>query len=546
MTRPGTLFEPAVEPRTTAIPRVDVTPSAPPSGRHSVDGAHWDEAGTVPLRMSELGVAMRPGGRRRRPEPGSRIASLDGLRGIAALVVVVYHVFLTQPALAAPYLDPGAEVGPGTWWATFTPLHLLWAGPEAVFVFFVLSGLVLALPVADSGRLNLWDYYPRRLVRLYLPVWGAVGLAVLWAAAFPRAWQDGDSWWLAVNTTDPTVGKVLADLLLVWSPGQANHVLWSLQWEVVYCLVLPLVLVAARWGPRLWAVKLLAVVGALVLGAVVESLALSSLALFVLGTLMAVEHRRLAAWAARLDGVRYAWPALLVACAGLLLSYWTVHALPLPAAATGPAEDAARALQGLGAGLTVFVVWWWAGARRAMTTAVTQWLGSRSFSLYLVHLPIAASVAVALGGQPSLAAALGLTLLVALPVTEVFYRLVERPSHRIARRAGRAVADRTRSAPAPEVAPAVAETGPIRRVDARVARPVRPGAGARARRAIDEPRRGPAAPGNLFVPLEQDVPARGSLFVPPGPRLPEQAYRPAVVPRQTASRPAAREGAAAV
>ena len=27
---------------------------------------------------------------------------------------------------------------------TYTPLHLLWAGGEAVFVFFVLSGYVLA------------------------------------------------------------------------------------------------------------------------------------------------------------------------------------------------------------------------------------------------------------------------------------------------------------------------------------------------------------------------------------------------------------------
>lgn len=485
--KPGALFEPTIEPRTTALPRVvpgpaarpRPTPHPPAPGRHSPDvghGAHakhcdqagdeaGDEALTVPLLLSEQGVrpASRPtGGGRRRPRPRNRITSLDGLRGIAALIVVVYHVFLTQPALAAPHLDPAAPLDTGTWWATFSPLHLMWAGPEAVFVFFVLSGLVLALPMADSGRLNPWDYYPRRLVRLYLPVWGAVGLAVLWAAAFPRNWPDGTSWWFVGNATDPALSTVLADLLLVWKPGQANHVLWSLQWEVVYCLVLPLVLVAARWSPRLWAVKFVGLGGALVAGAVVGSLALASLSLFVLGTLMAVEHHRLGTWAAVLDrSGRLWWPAVLAACVVLLLAYWFVHALPLPAAATGPAEDVARGLQGLGAGLIVFVVWFWRGAERAMTTRVMQWLGSRSFSLYLVHLPIVASVAVVMDGRPSLVAALALSLLVTLPVTEVFYRLVERPSHRIARCAGRAVAERARSVPAPEVRPATAEAGPI-------------------------------------------------------------------------------------
>jgi peptidoglycan/LPS O-acetylase OafA/YrhL len=373
---------------------------------------------------------------------------------------VIYHVCLVQPFLAAPHLDPEAPLGAAEWLATFTPLHLVWAGPEAVFVFFVLSGLVLALPVADTGRLNLRDYYPRRLLRLYLPVWAAVVLAVAWATAFPRTWQDGDSWWLKANVTDPTAAKVFADLLLVWSPGQANHVLWSLQWEVVYCLLLPLVLLVVRPFPRLWAGKLLAVLAAIVVGASVGSLALSSLSLFVLGTLMAVEHRRLAAWARRVQGsprARLWWTAGLGTCATLLLSYWVVHAVGVPEHMVAGAEHVARALQGLGAAGAVFLVWQWPTAQNAMTTPVMQWLGSRSFSLYLVHLPIAASVAVGLGGQPPLPIALALTLVLALPATELFYRFVERPSHLVARRAGRAVARRA-PRPAHQPRPMLAST----------------------------------------------------------------------------------------
>ncbi|MGE3284722.1 MAG: acyltransferase family protein [Pseudonocardia sp.] len=449
-----------------------------------------DADGTVPIPIPEPGArAPRVAGRHRRPVARSRIAALDGLRGIAALVVVIYHVFLTQTALAAPYADPGAPVGDAVRWATFSPLHLFWAGPEAVLVFFVLSGLVLALPAADTGRLNPWDYYPRRLVRLYLPVWVAVALAVGWAAVVPRVWPPGSSWWIVAHAPQPAPPAVLQDALLVWAPGQALHVLWSLQWEVVYCVLLPLVIVALRRLRRWWPATLVvvavitAVAVALVAGAATGNLALASLPLFVLGTLMAIEHRRLRRWAAAVDGSRRAplwWASLLAACATSLLAYWLVHAAPLPAGVVGPAEIAARALQGLGAGLAVAVAWLWRGAEEPLTTPVVQWLGSRSFSLYLVHLPVVATVTILLGARPSLLLVLTGTLLVTLPLAEVFYRLVERPSHRIARRTGRAIAARVRSVPAPEVVPSAAETGPLRRIPADARNPPAP---APARRA---------------------------------------------------------------
>jgi len=89
--------------------------------------------------------------------PQGRIDSLDGLRGLAALVVVVHHVMHANGSLDfATGLDGRAQ---GSWVVrtlTFTPLHIVWAGTEAVLVFFVLSGLVLAMPrspVADrAGR----------------------------------------------------------------------------------------------------------------------------------------------------------------------------------------------------------------------------------------------------------------------------------------------------------------------------------------------------------------------------------------------------------
>jgi peptidoglycan/LPS O-acetylase OafA/YrhL len=122
----------------------------------------------------------------------ARMASLDGLRGLAALVVVVQHCALTLPSLANQYLAPNAASP--AWWLTYTPAYLAWAGREAVLVFFVLSGLVLALPRLSGRRSDGWSsYYRKRLLRLYLPVLAAVALTALVLVLVPRTGAAGQS-----------------------------------------------------------------------------------------------------------------------------------------------------------------------------------------------------------------------------------------------------------------------------------------------------------------------------------------------------------------
>lgn len=98
-----------------------------------------------------------------------RAHSLDGLRGVASLVVVLHHAMLAIPLFASAVFDdqaPAASLG----WLVYSPLHALWAGSEAVYVFFVLSGLVLMLPILGRPNFDWRAYYPSRLIRLYLPV----------------------------------------------------------------------------------------------------------------------------------------------------------------------------------------------------------------------------------------------------------------------------------------------------------------------------------------------------------------------------------------
>src|SRR5918911_5535391 len=90
----------------------------------------------------------------------SRNAALDGLRGVAALVVVGGHLVMASAPALALAVDTRTTPVDSTLGRAFlvTPLHVLWGGNEAVIVFFVLSGFVLALPQARGRPFSARSY----------------------------------------------------------------------------------------------------------------------------------------------------------------------------------------------------------------------------------------------------------------------------------------------------------------------------------------------------------------------------------------------------
>lgn len=179
-----------------------------------------------------------------------RVACLDGVRGVACLAVVVYHCVMTGPgspvdagvANAAPWSLP--------WLIGRSPLHLLWDGTFAVYVFFALSGYVLTLQMGKADAWAWTRYYPRRLLRLYLPVVGSILFAGACAALVPRVSEPSESGWMTEHV-GTSLSNGFVGVLLVHNV-RLNSVLWSLHWEVIFSLLLPLaVLVARRFGPRL-------------------------------------------------------------------------------------------------------------------------------------------------------------------------------------------------------------------------------------------------------------------------------------------------------
>src|SRR5258708_40112679 len=101
-------------------------------------------------------------------QPAARFDYLDGLRGAAALYVVLYHVYL-ELALSGEWNRLPAFVRYSAGWLQFC--HV------SVGVFIVLSGFCLMLPVARSSDRQLpgglGQYFVRRARRILPPYYAA-------------------------------------------------------------------------------------------------------------------------------------------------------------------------------------------------------------------------------------------------------------------------------------------------------------------------------------------------------------------------------------
>lgn len=94
------------------------------------------------------------------------IRSLTGVRGVAAVLIVLYH-FGNVPLL-----------GPGT-----APYYRVPHGYLAVDLFFMLSGFVMAYIYRDAfrgeGLRHFWDFMVKRVARLYPAYWVIAALYLL-------------------------------------------------------------------------------------------------------------------------------------------------------------------------------------------------------------------------------------------------------------------------------------------------------------------------------------------------------------------------------
>lgn len=376
--------------------------------------------------------------------PGQRLGSLDGLRGVAALVVVFHHLALMTPWLPNSLWPQRDSATISVLWRGVTfPLHLvLSAGLEAVFVFFVLSGFVLALPALGARRYSWPQYYVRRVLRLGLPVLGSIALAVVLLLLVPRYPVDRvpvlgrTTDWLSNDNTIVLTPSDVLQTLNVFGPIQPlNNPLWSLGWEFLFSLLLPLAVLIARplVGRR---VAWLVIAGCLVVTTIGSVLGLGAaiyLPIFLVGSVLAALLPRITAvvgtWRTR-SGV-----VLVIAALVLLALPWVASGIDgrLYGLTVGAAIAACAVL----VVLAIVLPW----LRSALESTVARWLGRISFSLYLVHVPVLVTTAYLLGPD-NWPVVVPVALIASLGMGALFWFVVERPSHRLSRWAGNRVGKR--------------------------------------------------------------------------------------------------------
>lgn len=167
----------------------------------------------------------------------NRNLALDGLRGLAALSVLVFHVWMYARQ------DPGAVVGSlGN--DVFNEMRL------GLILFFVLSGFLLYGPWVravheGSGRPNTRRYLIRRAARIvpayYVAIIGSVALLWGFGETQPLRLPPASDLWLffvfAQNFSSATVMTL-------------NPPTWTLGIEASFYLALPLIGLAALALPR--------------------------------------------------------------------------------------------------------------------------------------------------------------------------------------------------------------------------------------------------------------------------------------------------------
>jgi len=337
-----------------------------------------------------------------------RLAGLDGIRGLAALYVVVNHVFLRA--------FPGYPVDHAPFWAGWFIY-----GRFAVVVFIVLSGFSLALsPARHGGRLDGVSRFARRRARRILPAyWAALvfSLAVAWLLVPQPGYGVPDARSVLVN------GLLIQNLVATHSP---NAAFWSMAVEAQLYFAFPLLLLMARrWSAVAMVASVTLVVAAI--GFVgphisrLDTFVIQSppdlAALFALGVLTA---GIVSASAARTS---WPWPWLALGAAAPLLatisvlgSVWTLNHLLWIDLALGPAI--ACLLAGLATGRPGFLL-------RVLDARPVRNLGLSSYSLYLTHGPIVVVVyeEIVAGRVHQGVPAFLVTLALALPLTILFARV---------------------------------------------------------------------------------------------------------------------------
>ncbi|GAA4464851.1 acyltransferase [Nemorincola caseinilytica] len=302
-----------------------------------------------------------------------RFHFIDGLRGIASILIVLHHSVTS--AIARFFIARGHD-HIGTIVTYFTQ--------SGVVLFFTLSGIVLLRPYLRGERkFKVGEYFVRRIKRIYPAFFVALvfGYLVLKFIAWGPQTFYSDMW----GGMDTSFQKFLQQALILSMSGvYFNLAWWSLQIEVVFYILVPLFVLAFSFRKQLNYLYFFINIAAVVIGSHLlqlyfeahhpEIYSLSQPVLNMVHFIDAPVSFVLGVYLAKYDFKPYAGWVLVAAGVPLVL---------LPP--TGPLINSGYSL--IYGGLLIFA-FNSKKLRSLLDTPIMIWLGERSYSLFLVHFSV--------------------------------------------------------------------------------------------------------------------------------------------------------------
>jgi peptidoglycan/LPS O-acetylase OafA/YrhL len=330
----------------------------------------------------------------------NRMEGIDSIRAVCAVIVALGHlvigIFFVAPSKFIHLIS--------------SIYGLSFNGPAAVIVFFLISGFCIHYPVASGRPMNLLAYYSRRYVRIGIPMIATLILFV----------KSGEIHTLTLDSV-------------------SNTVLWSLVAEIIYYTIYPVLLpLKAAWGWNILLITFFCISYGVILSHMNISLHKGYSDFGLLWTWIV----GLPCWLAgcrlsesivdmRRDGnmpiidTRKIWAARsgiwLTSVFLIALNFHTPFRYPLT--------------------LNIFAipVYYWLRLEILYYRTSTPWawlesFGKASYSLYLIHPVVYCLVGRWTGGQSHGPIVWFLAMCGVCVGTSIFYFIVERPSHILAKK----------------------------------------------------------------------------------------------------------------
>jgi peptidoglycan/LPS O-acetylase OafA/YrhL len=359
----------------------------------------------------------------------SKLGYVEGMRGVAALIVCVFHfTMIFLPAISAM----GArDWGIGEHAFAASPINVILNGNFAVCLFFVLSGYVLSCRfMADGNRAQIGRAAAKRYPRLMLPalasallgwlmiVTGSDYINQLFSRSDAQSFiQDGNHRRLIYAIWQGCYGAFFG------GDDSLNPALWTIRVETLGSALVFFLLVLT--GRSRWRWYAYAYAAALSLGGYYFA--------FPIGILIA---------ALTIDSPVRPWLSMALAVTGLYLGGYPYYGVAdgfwgwLPVVGrTNPVI----LYHTIGAAFLLPAVIM-SPFRSVFDLPVFYFLGRISYSLYLIHCAILASLTCwlvlrlepVLGYFPSIGVAFAVTMPFTLLASYIFTLLVDEPSTRLA------------------------------------------------------------------------------------------------------------------